>query len=360
MQVRRFTAPDMAQATRLVRQALGPEAVILATNRLPDGRVEIQAAVEPAGAPDRPADDTPPAEAAGNQDEAPSPRAVSALARRVEELGRKLSAHLVMSEAAQKFAARPEMAPLYDHLSRQEVAPEIVAELMEGLGSSDGRGILPRLSIRLKKLLAVWETPPRRSGGPSVWALVGPTGVGKTTTAAKLAATFALRHRLRVGMITVDTYRMAAAEQLKVYGRIMEVPTLVAADGAELKLALDELGECDLVLVDTVGRSPGDEDNLAELERILSAVPEMACHLLLACPTRQADQQRVVEAFARFKPASLIFTKLDETMTFGPILNQVVATGLPVSYLTVGQKVPDDLERATREGLARRLMPPRR
>ena len=230
-------------------------------------------------------------------------------------------------------------------------------QLLDGL---EGQGILPRLSIRLKQHMKVSGTPQISQGQPTKLALVGPTGVGKTTTLAKMAATFQLKHRLAVGMITVDTFRMAAAEQLETYGRIMEVPTLVARDHTEMNRALRELSDRDLILIDTVGRAPGDSGNLKDMEKVLGAVGEMQAHLVLSCPTRDADQRRVVKSFQRFNPASLIFTKLDESKIYGPMLNRMVETGLPVSYLTFGQKVPDDLEEATRSGLARRFMPIRK
>ena len=359
MRFKRFTAPDMAQALRQVREDLGAEAVILSTGKLPGGGVEVSAAVEASGTESR--------VKSGNNEKGPagvaqpaSSTALSALARRLEGLNQTVTRHMLISEAAANFAARPEVAPLYHHLNRQEVSSQLIIELMEGLSAPEGHGLWARLSIRLKKMLNVSGPPRIGMGGPAVWALVGPTGVGKTTTVAKLAATFALRHRLKVGMVTVDTYRMAAAEQLKVYGRIMEVPTLVAATPQDLAQAVDELGHLDLILVDTVGRAPGDEESLYELEDLLNAAPRLSSHLVLACPTRSLDQEKVVESFSRFSPQSLIFTKLDETDIYGGIINQVAMTGLPVSYVTFGQKVPDDLEEATREGLARRLLPVRR
>ncbi|MFH1058710.1 MAG: flagellar GTP-binding protein, partial [Pseudomonadota bacterium] len=293
-----------------------------------------------------------PADAAGAAD-------IAALARRVEGLQDLVSRHLVMSEAAQNFMARPEVAPLYRHLSGQEVEPALIAELLSDLAAPAGRNLSARLAIRLKKLLNVFDGLSPDQPRPAVWALVGPTGVGKTTTVAKLAATYALKHRLKVGLITLDTYRIAAAEQLMVYGRIMEVETRVASGAAEYAAAVEAMADADLILVDTVGRSPRDQANLAELKQVLAAVPRTQSHLVLACPTRDADLRAAQEAFAGFEPVSLIFTKLDETRTFGPILNQVAKSGRPVSFLTCGQKVPDDLEIATREGLARRLMPPR-
>jgi flagellar biosynthesis protein FlhF len=354
MRVMRFTAPDMAQAMRQLRQALGPDAIILSTNRLRGGGVEISAAVdEPVAAP------APGGNGATASGE-PSGQALSALARRVEGLAEMVSRHMVVSEAAAGFAARPEVAPVYHHLMGQEVAPAVINQLLDGLAAAGGQGLAARLVIRLKKMLNVVQGPLPGAGGPAVWALVGPTGVGKTTTVAKLAASYSLRHGLKVGLITVDTYRIAAAEQIEVYGRIMEVPALVAGSAEELKRAVAQMSGLDLILVDTAGRSPRDEDNLEELKAVLEGAPGLCAHLVLACPTRDADQVEVMASFARFAPRSLIFTKLDETATYGPILNQVARSGLPVSYLTSGQKVPEDLEAATREGLAKRLLPPRR
>jgi flagellar biosynthesis protein FlhF len=376
MHVKRFTAPDMARAMRMVRQELGPDAVILATGRLPGGGVEISAAIDMNPAPPADHEDSPPT--AGPTDkggekrpEAPQAEApataqagggaseekIEALVDRVESLNRALAKHLMRSEAARLFSDRPEVTPIYQHLKRMEISPATIIQLLDGL---KGQGIMPRLSIRIKQQINVSGPPKVAKGSPSVLALVGPTGVGKTTTVAKLAATFSLKHRLSVGMITVDTFRMAAAEQLDTYGRIMEVPTLVAGDRTEVDHALKELKDQDIILIDTVGRAPGDAENLAELEKVLSGVQGMETHLVLASPTRDADQKQVIKAFDRFTPDRLIFTKLDESDIYGPMLNRMIETGLAVSYLTFGQKVPDDLEEATRDGLARRFMPTRK
>ncbi len=357
MRVKRFTANDMTKAMRQVRQELGADAVILSTDRLPGGGVEISAAMD-----ERAVDCAVSDGQAGRADEVGGTNgtAMAALARRVEGLGEMLTRHLVVAEASTGFASRSEVAPLYHYMMRQEVDPQLINQLLEGLSAPDAVGLLPRFSIRLKKILKVSDPLKVKNGGPLVWALVGPTGVGKTTTIAKLAARYALKHGLTVGMITVDTFRMAAPEQIKVYGRIMDIPTRVASTPTELREAVEELSDRELILVDTVGRSPADEENLVELAAVLAGVKGLVNHLVLAAPTRDRDLHEVARAFSRFDPQSIIFTKLDETTTYGPILNQMVRTAKPVSYLTFGQRVPDDLEEADREGLAKRLLPSRR
>lgn len=369
MRVKRFTADDMTQAMRQVRQEMGADAVILSTDRLPGGGVEISAAMDERAenrdenraegrAEDRAAFNQ---QTVGPQERASSSGiAVAALARRVEGLGEMINRHLVVAEAAAGFAARPEVAPLYHYMMRQEVDPQLINQLLEGLSAPEGMGLLPRFSIRLKKILNIADPLRVKPGQPVVWALVGPTGVGKTTTIAKLAARYALKHGLSVGLITVDTFRMAAPEQLKVYGRIMDLPTRVASSPAELREAVEELSDRELILVDTVGRSPADEDNLVELASVLAGVKGLRNHLVMSAPTRDRDLQEVAKAFSRFDPQSIMFTKLDETATYGPILNQMVRQAKPVSFVTFGQKVPDDLEEADREGLAKRLLPSRR
>jgi flagellar biosynthesis protein FlhF len=357
MRIKRFTADDMTQAMRLVRRELGPRAVILSTGRPAGGGVEISAAVEAEtaspDAPRGPAPDGAPAEEAAQT-------SISDLARRLEGLSDRVSRHLVAAEAAAGFAARPEVAPIYHHLADQEVAPELIRRLLDGLWAPNGAGLLPRLSIRCKKMISAGYPLRPQKGRPVVWALVGPTGAGKTTTIAKLAAVFGLRQGLKVGMIAADAFRMAAAEQLQFYGRIMETPTRLAADAAEMKAAVEDMAGMDLILVDTVGRAPDDAGALREMAAALAGAPGLVSHLVLACPTRARDQERITKGFAIFKPQSLIFTKLDEPRTIGPMLNQMNRTGLPVSYLTCGQKVPDDLEEADRAGLARRILPTRR
>ena len=193
--------------------------------------------------------------------------------------------------------------------------------------------------------------PPIRAvaGTRRVVALVGPTGVGKTTTVAKLAANFKLVHGMRVGLVTVDTYRIAAVEQLKTYAEIIDLPLAVANDPGEMPRAIDELGAVDMVFIDTAGRSPRDEVKIRELAEFMAQARPDEVHLVLSAGGGEQTLRSAVDRFTQVRADRLILTKLDEAEGFGAILGVLGQANRPVSYLTTGQAVPDDIEPADRE-----------
>jgi len=182
--------------------------------------------------------------------------------------------------------------------------------------------------------------------------LIGPTGVGKTTTLAKLAAQCRFQQKKTVGLITIDAYRIAAIDQLKTYSQIMSIPLKVALTPEELERCISDYDNMDLILVDTPGRSQFDTKALGTLQDFLEAAQPADTHLLIAVSTRESDTYAVVENFAPQYVRQLIFTKLDETASFGPILNIGQKIGKPISFLTTGQNVPDDIEAAQIERMA--------
>ena len=200
--------------------------------------------------------------------------------------------------------------------------------------------------------------PPIRAvvGTRRVVALVGPTGVGKTTTVAKLAANFKLVHGLRVGLVTVDTYRIAAVEQLKTYAEIIDLPLAVANDPGQMRQAIDELGAVDMVFIDTAGRSPRDEVKIRELADFMAQARPDEVHLVLSAGAAERTLRSAVERFAQVRADRLILTKLDEAEGLGAILGVLGQANRPVSYLTTGQAVPDDIEPADRKRLARLVL----
>lgn len=188
---------------------------------------------------------------------------------------------------------------------------------------------------------------------PLTIALVGPTGVGKTTTIAKLAAAYKLRHGQSVGLVTSDTYRIAAVEQLRTYASIINIPLKVAMTPEEVRTACDSLSECGVILIDTAGRSQNDSQRVEELASFIRAAQPHETHLVLSAGQAEAVQQSAAERFAGLGPTSLVFTKLDEAVSFGALVNVVAKVGLRLSYLTTGQEVPDHIELAQGERLAR-------
>jgi flagellar biosynthesis protein FlhF len=192
---------------------------------------------------------------------------------------------------------------------------------------------------------------PEQGGGPLVVVLVGPTGVGKTTTIAKLAATYRIRRGLKVGLVTADTYRIAAVEQLRTYAHILGVPLHVAQTPSQLTDAIGELSSCDVVLVDTAGRGQRDQVKLDELSAFVKAAMPDEVHLVLSGTTSEAVLLKEAEAFSCVGIDRVALTKLDETVNFGVLVNVMDQLGTALSFVTTGQEVPEDLS----EGSGRQL-----
>jgi len=232
---------------------------------------------------------------------------------------------------------------------RNELALRMTLDVLQELKSSSGgdppqRGAV--IDALTKRLPPSGRISLGRVKNRKIVALVGPTGMGKTTTLAKLAAHFALKDRKRVAILTIDSYRIAAAEQLKVYGKIMDLPVDVVNRAGEMKETLRRREDADLILIDTAGRSHRDRFRIQELKRFFTGFP-VTKHLVLTCHTRERDLEEIVSRFGCLGLDRLLFTKLDEATTFGTIVNMPALTKLPVSYLTIGQKVPEDIREAS-------------
>ncbi len=187
-------------------------------------------------------------------------------------------------------------------------------------------------------------------------SLIGATGVGKTTTIAKLAAEAITQSGARVALITIDTYRIAAVEQLKVYGEIMGIPVDVVLSPEQLQEAFRRHQDKDLILIDTAGRSPRDQGQIDELNQFLGTGSKVENCLVLAAPTEERLQQKTLENFGTLPLSRLIFTKLDETDRCGTLINVPLRSNLPLAYLTNGQQVPEDLLRAEPKTVAELVM----
>ena len=187
-------------------------------------------------------------------------------------------------------------------------------------------------------------------------ALVGPTGVGKTTTIAKLAAHYRLKEKRRVGLITVDTYRIAAVEQLRTYADIIDLPMQVVSTPREMREAVRRMAGMDLVLIDTAGRSPKDEVRLQELKAFLHEASADEVHLVLSSVASSRTLEQTAGQFAVVGTSALILTKLDEVNGLGNVLPVLRSSRLPLSDLTNGQNVPDDIAVAESAQLAKLIL----
>jgi flagellar biosynthesis protein FlhF len=240
-----------------------------------------------------------------------------ALALRARELDESLASELIEQVIKE---CRTASVP-----NKKQVERKIAAFLLRRIHLSD-------------ELLAV-----PKAGKQRVLAMIGPTGVGKTTTLAKLAARAILNQRLKVGFITIDTFRIAAAEQLKTYAEIIDVPTKVVENVKGVAGAIAEFADRDLVLVDTAGRSPRERNSLQELASAFNELPNLHKALLLSATTKRSDLTEIAESYKVFHPGCVIFTKLDETQVYGTVLSHLVRAASPLACFTVGQNVPKDL-----------------
>jgi flagellar biosynthesis protein FlhF len=259
-------------------------------------------------------------------------------------------------ETPKSSAPCPENSFLQKMLSAG-ISPEFIGEL-----AKDFRGWRAEPSqqglqesclhyLRWKLMEAVEVTGPEPQGA-KVWSFIGPTGVGKTTTLAKLAAHFSLRLGQKITLVTIDTYRIGAVDQLKTYARILGLPLEIATGREEFQEILWRNRSRDLVLVDTAGRNPHSQEQLDELKGILSVDPRVENHLVLSATTKEFDLARVVQRFSLLPIRSYIFTKLDETDEYTSLFKQLLRFKRPLSYLTSGQKVPEDIELASKGKVA--------
>lgn len=194
-------------------------------------------------------------------------------------------------------------------------------------------------------------------GKRKVVVMVGPTGSGKTTTIAKLCSYYKLMEAKKVALITIDSYRIGAEAHLKTYADILDVPFYSVYNEREMRLRLDKLMDCELIFVDTTGRSPNDKKGLFIMEKHLSGIPaeEKEVYLILSATTKTPDLYLAHEKYNIFEPNKLIFSKIDETLSLGNLFNLKMRTDLPTAYFTNGQRVPEDIEIAYPRKFARRV-----
>lgn len=252
---------------------------------------------------------------------------------------------------------------IYNQLADNEVDEkyinQVIGEVEPSLKKdSSVENILSAVYQKIILKLGKTEVLDVKPGHASYVFFIGPTGVGKTTTIAKLASKLKLDRKLNVALLTSDTYRIAAVEQLHTYANILQVPLKVVYNESELKDAVEALKDYDIVLVDTAGRSHRDRQQTDDLEKLLNAVPKelRQVYLVLSVTTKYRDLIKITENYSDITDYRLIFTKLDETACLGNIFNIKMLTGVPLSYATFGQQVPSDISRLDAQTIAKHLL----
>ncbi len=410
MKIKRYMAPDMRQALKMVRKEQGPDAVILSSQRVAGGGLELIAAVDydeslvkqaAGGEAGRQAASAVSPESAapgstGSETETPSPVDELLAAEEGEPEGdpprsrrratearqaRRGKAQIVWSQEPTLVSMRAEINALrrilegqlsslaWNDLARRSPAraailrqllqmglrPDLAQDLANGLtGQADDFSVSWRQVLgELARRVPVTETEPLASGG--VIALVGATGVGKTTTIAKLAARYARQHGPEsVALISADDYRVGAQEQLFTYGRMLNIPVYVATTAAQLTERIGHLGHARLILLDTAGVGARDARLARSIEALESAGRPLLPYLVLAANSQLPALDESVNAFRRLPLAGCVVTKLDEAASLGGLLSVLVRHGLPIAYSTDGQEVPEHLRRASARNLVRR------
>ncbi|BAL82266.1 putative flagellar biosynthesis protein FlhF [Selenomonas ruminantium subsp. lactilytica TAM6421] len=251
---------------------------------------------------------------------------------------------------------------LQEALRRQEVDEEILKDMAAKTAAGDM--LMDSLDKRAPEVLAGYlenklnfaEGIKLNKHGVRIVALIGATGVGKTTTLAKIAARFVLEKNIRAALITADTYRISAVEQLKTYSDIIGLPLEIVYSPDELKVAIHKHRDKDLILIDTAGRSQHNEYQMKELQDFLAVDSRIEKHLVMSATTKNRDVADILQKFSVCEPGRVIFTKTDETSSLGMIVNLLADKDIALSFMTNGQSVPDDIVPATADKLAALLL----
>lgn len=374
MDVRTYRARSIQDALRLIREDLGPDASVLHTREVNAGvlggifggrQIEVTASTE-INVPSRLQGATassiaPVADAPGSLLEDNEFR--SRLRDNLYDHGPSLVDQLSHRDSGGRTQRTAAMFKLLTDLVDNGIPDVHAKELLETVkrrvkpyDADDEQALFHHVAQIVEEQLRVRGPIRMLPGRCKTVALVGPTGVGKTTTIAKLAANFRLQQKCRVGLITVDTYRIAAVEQLQTYAQIMDLPMEVVGTTSEMRAARQKMDEFDLVLIDTAGRSPRDDAHLQELRQMLAAAQADEIHLVLSSVTSDSALQRSLTQFRSVGATHLLLSKVDEASALGSLLPLLKQCELPLTYVTNGQSVPSDIAPAQRSSLARMLV----
>lgn len=366
MQLRTFIGRDLQETLAQVKRELGPEAVILSTQhrKVPAGgsngrrrrEIEVTAAIDrmPLPATEDLQATEPPRGLA-------SPADLETLREEIRDLKALLLRRLNGTSVPAGLTPHPELVAFHQELICLGLSQQVIDKwldqleilLAQGNGKAVGR---PGAVEALKNILTVVDPWQTLTEGSCRWLFLGATGVGKTTTLAKLAVEAALARQQSVGLISLDHQRLGAIEQLAAFARLADLPLIAASNRAELAQALTTLSHLGCIFIDTPGQNPQGPHLGWDLLEFFGSFPQIECHLLISAGTSEAHMGQSIQGFGALPLASLILTKVDECRDLAAFVNQQYMSGLPLSYLTTGQRVPEDLEPASRSRLASLLL----
>lgn len=343
MRVKKYVGSTMQDTIFKVKADLGPEAIILNTRKYKTGffglfgktQIEVLAALEEEKKEDKQTLDE-----------------INNLKNMISELNKKWQSDDSLRDLPE------ELGFIYQHLNIQGVSADFRNKFIEEINKKhyDQDKLLDICKAKLADFLGQPQ-PIDSQSLPRIIAFIGPTGVGKTTTIAKLAARYALDEEKKVALITTDTYRIAAVQQLKTYSDIINVPMQVVYNIEELKETLEQkFADYDMIFVDTAGSSWNDKIQLARLKEFVNKDFVDEIHLIISMNTKSSDIDSIIGQFIDLDPDKIVLSKLDETRTYGDIINIRSQYDLPFSYITYGQDVPDDLQLAKANLLVNYIM----
>lgn len=374
MKVKKFIAPNMPEAMKMIRNELGKDAVILNSKVVQKGgifgfftkkNIEVIAAVDPQPIPKKQPVRKEIQESKVEIKPAPSIKTVeiqktdAELLKEIKDLKEMLKG-LAMNNGRDSFEHYPgPLKEMNQFLSNQELElqlrKEIMGFLLEKWYANKGEANFEQITAWGKEYLV--NNMSSLSFGAIDFSkkyinVVGPTGVGKTTTLAKIAAQAVLKYEKKVAFITTDTYRIAAIDQLKTYAKILNVPMEVTYTLEDFAKAKEKFSNFDLILIDTAGRNFRNKQYVEDLKSIIGFDEDLETILVLALTSKYSDMLDIFEQFTSIKIDKFIFTKVDETSKYGTIVNLIYKYKIGVAYLTNGQNVPDDIFEASPESIA--------
>lgn len=359
MNIKKFIANNAQEALQIVKKDMGSEAVILRTRTLPasgeGGKKPIQK-IEVTAAVDYDA----PVSGHQNQNHF-DPDSVLNKWQQMEIELKEIKEALLSADAGAilmpEVYFNKELKTRYINFKTFGLKSGIIRELMNECheeGQKGKRSTSKLLQDSLSRVVSRININGnnKNNSGRKIASFIGPTGVGKTTTLAKLAAINAIKQGKKAALITLDTFRIAAVAQLQTYARIMGIPLEVAVSSVDLQKAIRKHSHCDFILIDTAGRSPNKDQDITELSNLFRIPEEIHHYLVLSATTQYQNLLNVDKRFGALPYKSYIFTKLDEIQDASSMINFLITQQKPVSYFTCGQQVPDDIEVASRRKLA--------